>query len=149
MRNRRGNRLLQSVRLLGLLAGLTWGGVGCQTPSNSWIRTELFFGLTTSNGTVIADSDWDAFLAKSIVPRFPEGLTVVTATGSWLNAQRQTQSEPSRMSVILYPANQSARVDPQIAKVTSEYIHQFAQESVLRSDTRATTKFYSRDPAKK
>ena len=129
--------------LLALILALAWGFSGCQTQRPTWIRTELFFGLTTSNGNLIAESDWNTFLKNKIVPRFPDGLTVFPAHGSWSDAQHITQSEPSRVIVILYPANRFPQIDQMIATVTAEYIHQFAQESILRSDAGVTTTIYT------
>ena len=137
---------------LALVAMLLVPMVGCQTTdaqhstrsvNQTWIRTELFFGLSTRDGTPISTEQWRAFLDHNISPRFPGGLTVVPAEGRWLTSNHLTQGEASRMVIILYPPADSTEVDRNIATVVSEYIQKFNQESVLRGDTKERITIYT------
>jgi hypothetical protein len=122
-----------------LMLGLLLAGGGCQT---NGVRTELFFGLSTSNHESIPDSAWDAFLSNHIAPRFPGGLTVLHADGLWINANNTTGSERSRLVIILHPPGQRAEFDQKIEAVTSEYLKEFHQTWVLRDDARVATNAY-------
>ena len=42
----------------------------------------LYFGSATPEGRVSAE-DWSAFLAETVTPRFPDGLTAWPASGQW------------------------------------------------------------------
>jgi hypothetical protein len=44
----------------------------------------LCFGTVKPSG-VVTPEEWAAFLAKSVTPRFPAGLTVWQASGQWRN----------------------------------------------------------------
>ena len=50
------------------------------------LRTELYFGMGRSDGSEISQDQWEAFVRDEITPRFPGGLTVVSARGQWRDA---------------------------------------------------------------
>src|SRR5688572_29637012 len=56
----------------------------------------LFFGLRGSAG-LVSNADWDLFLTTVITPRFPNGLTVLEASGQWRDSVNGTRQEPSRV----------------------------------------------------
>lgn len=116
--------------------------VAPKPPNSAWIQTELFFGLTTQHGVPIPESQWAAFLDHNITPRFPDGLTVLAADGRWKDTNQVLHAEQSRLVIILYPTADAYDVDKRIRALTSEYIKQFDQESVLRSDSEESTTFY-------
>jgi hypothetical protein len=66
-------------------------------------RTELFFGLSRSNGPEITDARFDNFVDGVITERFPDGLTVLDGSGQFRNASGVTIEEPSRLVILLYP----------------------------------------------
>ena len=43
------------------------------TPARDWIRTELYFGLSRPEGSVITDAEWVGFVNASVAPRFAAG----------------------------------------------------------------------------
>jgi hypothetical protein len=116
---------------------------GTRTVNQTWMRTELFFGLSTRDGTPISTEQWRAFLDHNISPRCPGGLTVVPAEGRWLNSNHLIQGEASRVVIILYPPASSTEVDRSITTVVSEYIQKFNQDSVLRGDTKERITIYT------
>src|SRR5262245_22738587 len=70
---------------------------------SNWSRTELFFGTAIRTGGVVTDEQFKAFLDSEITPRFPLGLTVVTAYGQFLNSAGIIQQERSFVLILLYP----------------------------------------------
>ena len=129
---------------------------GCSAPSHKglppaasqasrWIRTELFFGMSKPDGSGVQGEEWNAFLEQHIVPRFPDGLTVVDAVGRYLDRQHRMIREPSKVVIILYPSDRAATANSSLLAIASEYCSQFKQESVLRADSIAKTSFLSGD----
>lgn len=92
------------------------------------ITAQLFFGRT-SHGHVIGAAAWRDFLATSVTPRFPDGLTVIEATGQW--RQRSTGriiAEPSTIVEIV--TDDSAETQARLNAIRADYKSRFAQESV-------------------
>ena len=65
-----------------------------------WIRTELFFGQSKPDGSLISTNDWNAFLEQNVLRRFPDGLTVLDGTGRYLGEQGHMYREPSKIVVL-------------------------------------------------
>ena len=51
----------------------------CRPPLVAATMIELYFGRAMPGGGEVAEVQWNAFLAQSISPRFPDGLTVIDA----------------------------------------------------------------------
>jgi hypothetical protein len=100
-----------------------------QTPGDSFKRTELFFGGSRPDGSVISPADFELFLDKEVTPAFPDGLTWLEAHGQWMGGK-----EDSYQLILLYPySNRKANRD--IEEIRTDYKRQFQQESVLRADS--------------
>ena len=75
------------------------------------------------------DMDWNLFLADTITPRFPDGLTVLDAAGQWRGPTGAMEGERSKVVIILSsPGPEKVRL---LDEISSEYKRRFAQESVL------------------
>lgn len=111
---------------------------GCRAaPRPAWSpeaasQTTLYFGLSRPGGTITPD-EWADFLADTITPRFPAGLTVLEARGQWQEASGEILREPTRVVVIVHPPD--AASDRALEEIRDEYRHRFQQEAVLRVDT--------------
>lgn len=105
---------------------------GCPDGMERWVEYELYMGRSGSGGEVVSDTDWDAFLADIVTPRFPNGLTVLDGRGQWRNGEGQIEKERSKVLLILAP-NDDEDADDLIDEVASEYKAQFDQESVLKT----------------
>jgi hypothetical protein len=102
-------------------------------------RTELFFGLSRPDGGIVTDTQWREFLASTVTPLFPDGLTVIDAYGQWQEAKGRIAQEPSRILIILHEPTDEA--SSKIEQVREAFKKQFAQEAVMRTDTRACVSF--------
>ena len=110
----------------------------CAEGTEHFVKYELFMGLDSQSGEVVADEAWNTFLEDSVTPRFPDGLTVFDARGQWRNSEGLVLKERSKVLVILVPAGEDGmRLTGEIA---DEYKLRFNQESVLNvvSDVCAT-----------
>ena len=97
-------------------------------------RTELFFGTSKPDGTVVSDEEWGRFLDQEITPRFPDGLTVLTGYGQFRNAAGTIIRERSFVLILLYPSETRRNAGAKIEQIRTAYKARFQQESVLRVD---------------
>ncbi|MDY7015427.1 MAG: DUF3574 domain-containing protein [Cyanobacteriota bacterium] len=99
-----------------------------ENPTASFIREELYFGLSLPDGNTLSEAQWQQFLREEITPRFREGLTVIDAYGQWLNSSGMLVREPTKIVILIYPENR----DRAIQEIIDRYKQKFDQESVLR-----------------
>jgi hypothetical protein len=116
--------------LLLLLAGCAAPQRHCAgMPGDAQVTVQLLFGRSIKGGARIDDAAWREFLARSVTPRFPDGLTVLEGSGQW--RQRSTGtivSEPSMLVEIVTAASPEAF--SKFDAIRAEYRDRFKQESV-------------------
>ena len=105
------------------------------TGAEAWVRSELYFGTTMPDGSVVTAEQWQAFLDEEITPRFPAGLTVLEGYGQFLNSSGVIIAEDSIVLIIFYPADAVAESNEGLEEIRDAYEVQFEQESVLRVDS--------------
>jgi hypothetical protein len=105
-----------------------------------WARTELFFGTSRPDGTVVTDDKFKRFLDQEVTPRFPDGLTLLTGQGQFKNAGGMIIQEKSKVLILLYPLKDTD-ANNRIEAIRAAYKAAFQQESVLRVDSRAGVSF--------
>jgi hypothetical protein len=125
-----------AIALALLLAGCAAdrGAPPCGPGLERWTLTEIYLGLNRPDGGIVTDAQFQDFVAREVVPRLPEGFTVVPAEGAWRSTQTgATIREPSR---ILRRLRKEGR-EPEVAinEVIAAYKTSFAQEAVLRVDS--------------
>jgi hypothetical protein len=99
-----------------------------------WARSELFFGTTKPDGTIVTNDEWLQFLKDDVTPRFPDGLTVLTGLGQWRNSSGTIIQERSNVLIILYPLSTAQASSTKLEEIRDAYEQQFHQSSVLRAD---------------
>ncbi len=92
----------------------------------------LYFGATGSAGHV-SEQEWQSFLADTVTPRFPEGLSVWSASGQWRSSAGEINREDSRILSIVHPGG--ALQERSLQEIVSAYKSRFRQESVLRVES--------------
>lgn len=107
----------------------------CEPGDIAMTRNILYFGRHRPDGGAVDDAQWRAFVDDVLTPRFPDGLTIMSATGQWRGGNGAIEREPSEVVTILHAGDATAR--RAIDEVIDEYRRRFAQESVLRE--RGTT----------
>lgn len=111
-----------------LLAGCTPPPLCQGIPGDAGVTVQLFFGRTTKS-ELIGDAAWNAFLAESVTPRFPAGLTVLEARGQW--RQRATGRVISQPSSVVEIVTEGTPADyEKLQAIRADYKAKFAQESV-------------------
>ena len=115
------------------------GGFTCPANASAMARLELYFGLSRPGGGDVTDAEWDAFVAKEVTPRFPDGLTILSGYGQWRNAAQAIVREASRVLIILYGPAPDA--EAKIEAIRGAYKLAFQQESVMRIDSASCVSF--------
>lgn len=102
----------------------------CLTPhSHKMVSITLAFGLSTPDGRQVTAKEWNDFLAKTVTPRFPAGLSVIEAQGQWQEMPAQPVThEPSRLVWIMAPDSPS--LVPALDAIREIYKKRFNQKSV-------------------
>jgi hypothetical protein len=77
----------------------------------------------------VADAAWDDFLAATVTPRFPDGLTVMDGTGQWLNPQTR-QIAHERTKILVIATERSPATLRKIDEIRNAYKSRFHQLSV-------------------
>jgi hypothetical protein len=132
-------RTIASIILLGLLSACSsLPARNCKANEQFEVQDTMYFGTGASNG-VVTNAEWTSFLATTITPRFPQGLTVLDASGQWLSANGTLAHEATHVLQIVHPSNDHN--DALIAEIISAYKMQFKQESVLRVTVNACISF--------
>jgi Protein of unknown function (DUF3574) len=100
-----------------------------------FVRTELFFGADKPDGSEISKEEFRRFLREEVTPRFPDGLTLLTGTGQFRDAENdRIIREKSMVLILLYPLARSNESDGKIEQIRKAYKERFKQQSVLRVD---------------
>ena len=107
----------------------TGAAVPAASPGDSYKRTELYFGGSRPDGSVITPAEFELFLDKEVTPAFPDGLTWLEAHGQWMGGK-----EDSFVLIILYPFS-DRHANRELEEIRTDYKAQFDQESVLRADS--------------
>ena len=104
--------------------------ISCPDGSDYYVQYQLFMGRNNDSGEIVDDAAWDAFLEDTVIPRFPNGLTVLDGQGHWRGSQGLAYEERSKLLIVLAPSEDDiVRLTDEISE---EYKRRFMQESVLR-----------------
>ena len=110
----------------------------CSTPR--MIETDLYFGQTRPDGSMITETEWKNFRENQIAKVFKEGCTVIKASGNWLDpVSHKLITEPSY--VVVYYHKKTSQISQQIDSLRYWYKNIFQQQSVLRVDKKAKATF--------
>jgi Protein of unknown function (DUF3574) len=103
--------------------------IPCDGALQSQQVAQLLFGRNVEDRARVSEADFNAFVAREVSPRFPEGFTVIDATGQWRDARRDTiVHEAAKIIEIVLPAGEDNR--PKIEAIVEAYKLQFQQQSV-------------------
>lgn len=102
--------------------------------ADQFYRTELYFGRSIPGGGMVTDAEWEKFLAEVVTPRFPDGFTILKATGQYREKDGTIDKEPSEVLLFFYPPGKRTASRRKIEEIRRAYVKQFKQESVLRLD---------------
>ena len=106
--------------------------------------SRLYLGQSTGAGDV-TESQWRAFVADAVAPRFPAGFTELKANGHWRDDNGKAIDERTRIVKIAHDGAPATR--ERIRAIAADYRQRFAQESVLIAQSRTMNCFENEPPA--
>ena len=119
------------VALLFAIASPAMAQTACPAGLQPWTRIELHLGLGLPGGGEVSRAQFRNFLEGTVTPRFPDGYTVVEATGHYRYKSGKVAAEPARVLMILTKSLDEAA--PKVDEIVKVYKTRFRQESVGRS----------------
>ncbi len=111
----------------------------CEDGGEFWIEYRLFMGRGAGDVEVVSDADWEAFLAETITPRFPDGLSVIDVAGQGRTDDGTIEQERTKMLLVLAPPGGDSL--DRMNEISEEYKQRFSQNSTLRVITEACVAF--------
>jgi hypothetical protein len=108
--------------------------------SSRMMETELYFGQTRPNGSIITEAEWNQFKDTQLSKVFKEGSTIINATGNWYDPEsHKLITEPTY--VVIYFYKRSPAISKQIDNLRTIYKNLFQQQAVLRVDKKVKAFF--------
>lgn len=117
--------------LLLVLTGCAAAPEPCPVGAGPATIAKAYFGRNVKTRAPVTDGEWARFMADTVTPAFPNGLTVLDGAGQWRNAAGQISREDSKILVLVLPGQDQAAASALLAPVTAAWKARFAQESVL------------------
>lgn len=117
-----------------LLAGLISGCAGlapqaCAPGQQAMLSAELLFGRKIGDRIGVSDAAFRRFVDEEVTPRFPDGLTILDATGQYRDSERgRLIREPSKL-VLIAMRNETDNRD-KLTAIAEAYKQRFDQQSV-------------------
>ena len=110
----------------------------CAPNETNMVNDQIFLGTDTPSGPV-SPQEWTSFLAESVTPRFPQGLTVWQASGQWRGNDGAIVREPSHVLNLVHPGDVAS--EAAVRDIRTEYQTRFRQEATLRVRQAACVSF--------
>jgi hypothetical protein len=121
--------ILLAVGMASLAAAHGASAQTCPLPQKPMTETELMFGRNIGGRLGVTEARWKRFLESEIVPRFPNGLTVIDAAGQWREPKTgRLIREPSKMVIVLAPQDEVLK--DKLDAIVDAYKRRFRQDSV-------------------
>jgi hypothetical protein len=127
-------RRMLPLAMAGALSGCAAMGApgtpSCGLGGQPELVAEMVFGRNIGDSLGVSEADWNRFLDEEVTPRFPDGLTVMSASGQWRDTERgNVVQEPSKVLVVVL--DDEGQDKPRIAEIAMAYKQRFKQQSVL------------------
>jgi len=101
----------------------------CAPGQQAMLSAELLFGRKIGDRVGISQTDFRRFVDQEVTPRFPDGLTILDATGQYRDNERSRLiREPSELVLIAMPDEAGNR--DKLTVIAEAYKRRFSQQSV-------------------
>ncbi|MGX1785320.1 DUF3574 domain-containing protein [Bosea sp. NPDC055332] len=123
-------RLSFALLLASMLAGCaSLAPQTCAPGQQAMLEAELLFGRKIGDRVGVSEAAFRRFVDEEVTPRFPDGLTILDASGQYRDRERGTLiREPSKLVQIA--TIDEAGNHEKLAAVTEAYKRRFNQQSV-------------------
>jgi hypothetical protein len=103
----------------------------CLLPSqHRMVVAELFFGRTIRDRLMVSDAEWADFLAKIVIPNFPDGLTVFDGYGQSRDPATGAIGRSPEVKIVLVAVEPAPDLPARLNAVRDAYGARFSQKSV-------------------
>ena len=125
-------------------AGCAVGGdVACPDGMDAFTEINVYFGLEKGSGGTVSEEEWQSFMADTVTPRFPDGLTVLDARGQWFDTdQGRLYRESSKLLNVLVPADAADAGISAVRDIADTYKATFEQHAVFLTSLPACAAVY-------
>ena len=115
--------------LAGLLAGCTTlPPLACGPGHEAMLTAELLFGRKIGERLGVSEAAFRHFIGEEVTPRFPDGLTVLDASGQYRDSNGRLIREPSKLLLLVLKDEPGGRA--RLAAIAEAYKSRFQQQSV-------------------
>ena len=127
-----------------LAAGCAVGGdFKCPDGMDTFTELNVYFGQEKGDGGTVSEEEWQTFLADTVTPRFPDGLTVLDARGQWLDTgEGRLYRESTKVLNVLVPSDASDASVAAIREISDIYKARFEQQAVFHTALPACATVY-------
>lgn len=117
---------------LALLAGACAAPPpACPPGTEAATVSEAYLGRNVRDRAPVSEAEWRAFLADTVTPAFPDGLTALDGLGQWRGRDGRILQEESKVLVLVLPGQDVATARARLRPVEEEWKRRFRQQSVL------------------
>jgi hypothetical protein len=120
-----------ALLLPALLAACAAPQPPCPEGTTQATVAEAYFGQSRRDAPAITEGEWRDFLAATVTPAFPDGLTVLDGRGQWRRADGTILSEASKVLVVVLPGADAAAARARLRPVEDSWKARFRHQSVL------------------
>jgi hypothetical protein len=123
-------RLGFALLLAGALAGCaSLAPQPCAPDQQAMLTAELLFGRKIGDRIGVSETAFRRFVDDEVTPRFPDGLTILDASGQYRDRERgRLIREPSKLVLIASSDERANR--EKLAMIAEAYKRRFNQQSV-------------------
>lgn len=101
----------------------------CAPGQQAMLTAELLFGRKIGDRIGVSETAFRRFIDEEVTPRFPDGLTILDASGQYRDNERGAViREPSKL--VLIAISDEAENRGKLAAITEAYKRSFSQQSV-------------------
>ena len=136
--------IVAAALCLLFVAGCAVGGdFECPNGMDAFTELNVYFGQEKGNGETVSDAEWQTFLADTVTPLFPDGLTVLDARGQWLDtAEGRLYRESTKVLNVLVPAGVADAGVASVREISDVYKARFEQQAVFHTALPACAAVY-------
>jgi len=125
------NRSCFVLPALALLAACATPEPPCPPGTQAATVAEAYFGRTITGRADVTEEEWRAFLADTVTPAFPDGLTALDGAGQWRDRAGRILREQSKVLLLVLPGTDAATARARLLPVEEAWKARFRQQSVL------------------
>lgn len=103
-------------------------------PDYNTLQTQMFFGMNSADGDGVSEQEWATFVREVVTPRFPDGLTVLSAYGQGASTPPATGVEAENAKVLVIVHENTNEAQAKFSEIKAEYRARFGQKGVFHVD---------------